>query len=56
MLKQKAVSSGTGAVATTGAAAGIPTPGERPSADTLAVLPPSSLTVSKDKERRDRRD
>lgn len=56
MLKQKAVSTGTGAVGTTGAAAGIPTPGERPSADTLAVLPPSSLTVSKDKERRDRRD
>jgi hypothetical protein len=55
MLKQKAATSGTGAVGTTGAAAGITTPGERPPGTTLAVLP-SSVTISKDKERGDRRE
>jgi hypothetical protein len=55
MLKQKAVT-GTGAVATAGAAAGIPTPGERPSAATLAVVPSSSHTVSKDKVRVEKRE
>lgn len=50
MLKQKAAS-GTGAVGTTGAAAGITTPGEKPPGSTLAVLPPSSFTINKDKER-----
>jgi casein kinase 1 alpha len=55
MLKQKAATSGTGAVGTTGTAAGITTPGERPPGTTLAVLP-SSVTMSKDKERGDRRE
>lgn len=50
MLKQKAASSGTGAVGTTGAAAGTTTPGERPPGSTLAVLAPSSFTINKDKE------
>lgn len=54
MLKQKAATSGTGAVGTTGAAAGITTPGERPPATTLAVLPSSSHTINKDKERGDK--
>jgi len=46
MLKQKAASSGTGAVGTTGAAAGITTPGESkfPSS-TLAALPSSSVAI-----------
>jgi casein kinase 1 alpha len=55
MLKQKAAATGAGTVATTGAAAGIATPGERPPGTTLAVLPPS-VTISKDKERGDRRE
>ncbi|PSN53001.1 Casein kinase I isoform alpha [Blattella germanica] len=48
LCKQKAASSGTGAVGTAGAAAGIPVPGEKTSAGPL-ILPTSSLNVSKEK-------
>jgi casein kinase 1 alpha len=51
MSKQKSATSGTGAVGTTGAAAGITTPGGRHVGTTLAVLPPS-VTANKQQRAR----
>ena len=57
MLKQKAATSGTGAVGTTGATAGITTQGEKLSTghatSTKAILP-SPVTVNKDKDQGDK--
>jgi casein kinase 1 alpha len=50
MLKQKAAASGTGAVGTTGAAAGVTTPGERARGYPLVALPRSSHAINKDEE------